>query len=106
MVKKMKVEETPFYKMTKLELFNRDIQEIIEKKIEYCELVDCPYAASTVSQDLEYRARRVCREILSKMDRRPEKVDFFRFAKLIDENKKTHFYAWFNVKAWNELVGE
>ena len=105
MVKPLKAEETPFVCNTKFELFKRDILEIIEKKIQYCELIDCPYAASTVPQDLEYRAKRIIREALRKKGFNPDKVNFFIFKKVIDKNRNPHFYVSFNVKAWDELIG-
>jgi len=107
MVKPLKLEETPFgnRKLSKYAAFAKDIREIVEKKIEYCELVDCPYAPSTVTQDLEYRARGICRDILwEKIGKNPEQVNFFKFSKMIDKDHKTHFYAMFAVKAWEDVV--
>ena len=107
MIKPLKFEETPFgnKKLNKYQAFATDIREIIEKKIEYCELVDCPYAPSTIMQDLEYRARGVCRDVFwEKTGKSPEQVNFFKFSKLVDKDKKTHFYAMFAVKAWEAAI--
>ena len=105
MVKEVNLEETPFIfsKTDKYKQFCRDLKEIIDNKIEYCELVDMPYAPSTAVADLEYKARLFCGDYLwSIKKRRPEEVDFFKFAKRV-ENDKTCFYANFNVKAWDEI---
>ena len=64
MIKKIDYIESPFQRKddSKFRQFAKDIEEIIDNRIEYAELVDFPYANSTANGDLAYKARRITRE--------------------------------------------
>lgn len=108
MIKPMKYEDTPFAakEKDKFHLFAADIMEIINNKIEYSEIVDMPYSPATATADLERKTRVICGDLLwAKHRERPENTDFFKFSKPTI-NGKTHFYVYFNVKAWEKAIGD
>lgn len=106
-IKELKYEETPFLKKeqnNKMKIFVTGIKYIIDNKIKYCELLDMPFAASTSNADLVSRARRVTEHELRKITgHRQEIVNFFTFSKC-NVNGDWHWYAKFDVEAWEEAV--
>lgn len=105
MVKALKFEDTPFVVKgkDKFHRFAEDIMEIINKKIEYSEIIDIPYSPTTSVADLEHKTRIICSDLLwTKYRKRPEKTDFFKFSKPTIDGK-THFYVSFDVNEWERV---
>lgn len=104
MIKELKREETPFCKKEdKLGIFTEDIRKIIRDRIEYCELVDFPYASVTAVSDLRQKARKICRiTFWEEAGCSPSATEFFDFSKRVESDGKMHFYAYFAVTAWEK----
>lgn len=93
---------------TKLKQFSEDIKEIIDKNIEFCELIDFPYAKSVAIGDLSYKANKIAEEIFyRKTGRNIKNNGLFKFYKKKDEQGNIHFYVHFFVSVWEKaLKGE
>ena len=105
MIKQVKEEDTPFRKAnSKLNLFYKDIKEIIDNRIKYSEFIDFYYANSTPVADLNYKAQHCCRNILYKETGKwLTETDFFTFSKSI-KNGTTRFFAYFDIEKWESTL--
>ena len=90
---------------SKSALFIADIREIIDNRIEYCELENYPYSFKTPLADVMLKAKRVFAQYFwdatghSLNDEIP-----FIMTKVTDENEQKHIYCAFNVKRWDEMI--
>lgn len=107
MVKECMFEDTPFFeKNSKFKAFAKDIREIIQKQIEYSEIIDMPYSQGMATCDLERNARRVLIDEYWKLKaHQPETSDLFKISRRKEEDK-VHYYVYFAVEAWRKMLNE
>ena len=93
-------------KSNKFELLAADINEIIAKEIEVCELINFPYSDKTslsmINIDSLFQ-REFYRRTGKRLDR--NSVPFI-MQRAKDENGTSHVYARFAVATWRKLIDE
>lgn len=92
---------------SKSALFIADVKEIIDNRIEYCELENYPFSFKTPLADVMFKAKRVFEQYF--WDATGCNLDNeipFIMTKVTDENNKQHIYCAFNVARWDSLIAE
>lgn len=93
---------------TKFSVLADDINEIVDKRIEYSEL-ELPYAPSTVAKDIQLRARKALEEkfcALTGITYRNTSIMPIYIVKRKDENKKYHILCHFDLEKWDKMIEE
>lgn len=85
----------------RMETLKTDIREIIENKIQLCEITNSPYPPSTMRGHLSKAMRSVVWEyaIQDKEHRTPRAEDVFKIQSH-KENKVIHWYVQFDSLLW------
>lgn len=103
------IDETTFYNTrkkteTKFDKLKKDIQYIIENRIEYSEFTDFPYAPSTIISDI---MRKVCNFVYSTYINRRDRPDIpLDIVKVKDEHNAIHVFCHFDLNKWDKLFEE
>ena len=92
--------------INKFSMLRKDIFQIIDERIKYCELTNLQYSIKSGITDIASRARHIVAEKFYNLTgkRLGREVNLLILSKVVDENKKPHLYCAFDFKEWDRLV--
>ena len=91
----------------KRRLFIEDVKQIIENRIEYCELVDFPYSKKTALNDvIRYAQIYLAKLFFEETGIKVKNISDMPFCmtKYRDNNNELHIYCAFYVKSWDTMI--
>ena len=93
---------------SKKRLFIEDVNQIVENRIEYCELVDFPYSKKTTLNDvIRYAQIYLAKLFYEETGVRAKISDMpFCMTKYRDNDNEQHICCAFYVKSWDSMIAK